>query len=152
MSFKHNFYYNIILISFFFLFSNCQVNTKNHGILFLENRYNKLEVSKTNSNDVLQIVGNPHSRSISDEDTWIYIERILSKGKFHKLGQNVIKENNVMLLTFDKYGLLKEKQFFNKDKIASINFTKEITVNNLSEKSFVQELLQSIRSKMYRNR
>ncbi len=152
MSFKHNFYYNIILISFFFLFSNCQVNTKNHGILFLENRYNKLEVSKTNSNDVLRIVGNPHSRSISDEDTWIYIERILSKGKFHKLGQNVIKENNVMLLTFDKYGLLKEKQFFNKDKIASINFTKEITVNNLSEKSFVQELLQSIRSKMYRNR
>lgn len=109
-------------------------------------------MSKTNSNDVLQIVGNPHSRSISDEDTWIYIERILSKGKFHKLGQNVIKENNVMLLTFDKYGLLKEKQFFNKDKIASINFTKEITVNNLSEKSFVQELLQSIRSKMYRNR
>ena len=152
MNIRHTLYYNILLISFFFLFSNCQINKKNHGILFLENRYNQLVVNKTNSNDVLRIVGTPHTKSITDQDTWIYIERILSKGKFHKLGQNIVKENNVMILTFNKYGLLKDKNLLNKDKIADISFTKEITENNLREKSFIEEFLQSIRTKMYRGK
>ena len=46
----------------------------------------------SNTNDVLKIVGNPHTKSVSDDNTWIYIERILSKGKYHKLGQNVVKK------------------------------------------------------------
>ncbi len=131
------------------LLTNCQVNTKNHGILFLENRYNILVVNENNTNDVIKIVGNPHTKSISNENTWIYIERTLTKGKYYKLGQNVIKTNNVMVLTFDKYGVLKEKNFYDKKSIADIKFTKEVTENNLSDKSFVEEFLQSIRSKMY---
>ena len=54
-----------------------------------------------------------------------------------------------MVLTFDKFGVLKEKDFYDKKKIANIKFTKEITENNLSDKSFVEEFLQSIRTKMY---
>ena len=149
MIFKHYKYYTIFFILIFFLLSNCQQTTKNHGILFLENRYNKLKVNKDNTNDVLKIVGNPHTKSISDKRTWIYFERILTKGKFHKLGQNVLKESNVMVLSFDKYGVLNEKVFYDKEKLADLRFTKEITENNLSQKSFVQEFLQSIKTKMY---
>tara|TARA_B100000886_G_scaffold236109_1_gene165320 strand:+ start:10472 stop:10933 length:462 start_codon:yes stop_codon:yes gene_type:complete len=149
MIFRHIYFYNTILISIFFLFSNCQVNTKNHGILFLENRYNILVINESNTNDVIKIVGNPHTKSISNENTWIYIERVLIKGKYYKLGQNIVKTNNVMVLTFDKFGVLKEKDFYDKKKIANIKFTKEITENNLSDKSFVEEFLQSIRTKMY---
>ena len=149
MIFRHIYFYNTILISIFFLFSNCQVNTKNHGILFLENRYNILVVNESNTNDVIKILGNPHTKSISNENTWIYIERVLTKGKYYKLGQNIVKTNNVMVLTFDKFGVLKEKDFYDKKKMANIKFTKEITENNLSDKSFVEEFLQSIRTKMY---
>ena len=149
MIIRHIYYYNTILIFIFFLFSNCQVNTKNHGILFLENRYNILVVNESNTNDVIKIVGNPHTKSISNQNTWIYIERVLTKGKYYKLGQNIVKTNNVMVLTFDKFGVLKEKDFYDKKKIANIKFTKEITENNLSDKSFVEEFLQSIRTKMY---
>ena len=146
---RHIYLYITVILSFFFFLTNCQVNTKNHGILFLENRYNILAVNESNTNDVIKIVGNPHTKSISDENTWIYIERILTKGKYYKLGQNVIKTNNVMVLTFDKYGVLKAKDFYDKKRIADIKFTKEITENNLSDKSFVEEFLQSIRTKMY---
>ena len=149
MIIRHINLYKIFFISFFFLLLNCQINTKNHGILFLENRYEMLIVNKTNANDVLQIVGNPHTKSISNENTWIYIERILSKGKYYKLGQNVVKTNNVMVLTFDKYGVLKNKNFYDKKRIADLKFTEEITENNLSDKSFVEEFLQSIKTKMY---
>ena len=89
-------------INFFLLFTfifllNCQLQepTKNHGILFLENRSNQLKVKGNNKTDVLKLIGNPHTKSISNEDSWIYIERVLTKGTFHKLGQNIVKTNKI---------------------------------------------------------
>ena len=142
-----------VLFTFIFLL-NCQLQepTKNHGILFLENRSNQLKVNVNNMNDAIKLLGSPHTTSVSNEDSWIYIERVLTKGAYHKLGQNVLKTNNVLVLTFDKYGILKEKDFLNKDDINNMKFAKEITESNLTKKSFVQNFLSSVRSKMYRNR
>ena len=154
MIFRHYLVNNLLYILIFLFITNCQLqkNTNKHGILFLENRFNKLTIGKSNINDTLRIVGVPHTKSIKDKMTWIYFERVLIKGRFIKLGQNVVKENNVLVLTFNKFGILEDKNFFNKEKLADIRFTKEITENNLSQKSFVQEFLQSLRTKMYRNR
>ena len=113
------------------------MSTKNHGILFLENRAKKIQINANNKNDVIKIIGQPHTKSISDEDNWIYIERVMSKGSYHKLGKNVLKTNNILILTFNKYGILVDKNLLNKDDINKMRFTKKITENNLSKKSFV---------------
>ena len=142
-----------ILFTFIFLL-NCQLQepVKNHGILFLENRSNQLKVNTNNKNDVLKLIGNPHTKSVSNEDSWIYIERVLTKGAYHKLGQNIVKTNNILILTFDKYGILRKKDFLDKNNINKLKFSEKITENNLSKKSFVQSLLQSVKTKMYQNR
>lgn len=141
-----------MLIFIFFILYNCQLQepTKNHGILFLKNRADKLAVNKSNKNDVIQTIGQPHSKSISDEDNWIYIERVLTKGEFHKLGQNVLKTNNILILTFDKYGVLKKKDFLDKNSKKKISFSENQTRNDISQKSFVEKFLQSLKSKMYK--
>ena len=141
-------------LTLFFILIGCQLQdpNKNHGILFLENRSDQLTVKKTNKNDVLKTIGQPHSRSIDNEHIWIYVERTLSKGKYHKLGQHTLKTNNVLVLTFDKYGILKEKKFYDKQDIAKINFSKNKTENRLAKKSFVETFLQSVRQKMYSGR
>lgn len=138
----------------FLILIGCQLQepTKTHGILFLENRSNQLTVQKNNKNDVLKLIGSPHSRSFNDEDEWIYIERVLIKGSFHKLGQNVIKSNNVLVLSFNKYGILNSKNFLNQGDLNQLSFSKSITDNDLSKKSFVESFLSSIKSKMYSNR
>ena len=153
MSFIKN-HLKILLIFTFIFLLNCQLQepTKNHGILFLENRSNQLTVKVSNKNDVLKLIGNPHTKSISSDDDWIYIERVLTKGSFHKLGQNILKTNNVLVLTFDKYGILKEKNFLDKNDINRLEFSKKFTESNLSKKSFVQSFLSSVKAKMYRNR
>ena len=147
---RHIYLYNTVILSFFFFLTNCQVNTKNHGILFLENRYNILAVNESNTNDVIKIVGNPHTKSISDENTWIYIERILTKGEFFKLGQNVLKENNILVLNFNKYGILKEKIFIDKNSKNKLKFSSQETRNEISQKSFLEKFLQSLKQKMYK--
>jgi len=138
----------------FLILIGCQLQepTKTHGILFLENRSNQLTVKKNNKNDVLKLIGSPHSRSFNNEDEWIYIERVLTKGSFHKLGQNIIKSNNVLVLSFNKYGILNSKNFLNQGDLNQLSFSKSITDNDLSKKSFVESFLSSIKSKMYSNR
>ena len=85
--------------------SNCQKNrvVKTHGIFYLQNRAVLLKVQSSNRNDVIKILGKPHSKSLHEKNTWIYIERTRTKGKLLKLGRNVLLNNNVLVLKFDKY-------------------------------------------------
>jgi outer membrane protein assembly factor BamE (lipoprotein component of BamABCDE complex) len=145
---------NKLLFLIFFILLNCQLqdSTRNHGILFLENRSNEIVVNKSNKNDIINIIGEPHSKSFDNENTWIYVERILIKGKYHKLGRHSLKTNNVLVLDFDKYGVLSGKKLFDKSDISKISFSKKETQNELAQKSFVVNFLQSIKQKMYGNR
>ena len=142
------------ILSFFIILLGCQLKEpqQNHGILFLENRSVKLQVDVTNQNDVIKIIGQPHSKSINDENEWFFIERTLTKGEFHKLGKNILKESNILVLKFDKYGILREKVFLTKDDIKSLTFSSKVTSNELSQKSFVQKFLTGLRDKMYKKK
>ena len=90
---NHN---KLIFLPFFIILIGCKFQEpyKNHGIIFLENRSNILTVNSSNKNDALKVLGQPHSKSIGDINEWIYIERVLSKGEYHKLGRNVLVSNN----------------------------------------------------------
>ena len=148
-------YHKFLFVMFFLnILISCKLQepTKNHGILFLENRSNQLKINSNNKNDVIRIIGHPHTKSLDNSNDWIYIERVLTKGSFHKFGQNVVKSNNVLVLSFDKYGILKNKIFLDKDNLEELKFSKKITENDLSKKSFVQSFLSSIKAKMYGNK
>ena len=138
----------------FFILIGCQLQepNKNHGIVFLENRAKKLIINESNKNDVIKIIGQPHSKSVDDQDIWIYLERTLGKGKYHKLGKHILKTNNTLVLSFDKYGVLETKQIYKKEDVQKILFSKKTTTNEMTKKSFVESFLSSVRSKMYRNR
>ena len=135
----------------FFILIGCQLQDPNinHGIVFLENRPNKLIINSSNKNDVLKFIGQPHSISINNKNQWVYIERVLTKGAYHKLGQNVLKTNNVLVLNFDKYGILREKKLYDKNDKKLIKFSKNKTNNELTQKSFIEKFLSSIKAKMY---
>lgn len=145
---------NYYLLPFFIILIACQFQEplKTHGIIYLENRSQKVIVNKSNKNDIIRIFGQPQATSQNEEDTWIYFERILTKGKYHKLGRHVVKENNVLVLEFNKFGIIKSKKLYTKEDINKIAFLEKKTENKLSQKSFVESFLQSVRQKMYKNR
>ena len=150
--FKNHFTYLYIFL--LIILTNCQLKdaSLNHGVLYLENRSNKLKLNKSNTNDVIKNIGLPHSKSLNNDLEWIFIERIYTKGKFHKLGQNVLKTNNVLFLKFNKYGILIEKKLFNKEDLNNFKFSSMETSNDLSKKSFIESLFSSLKAKMYGNR
>ena len=143
---------NIILLILFIIVIGCKLQEplKSHGIAFLKNRSDQIIINKSNKNDVLKIFGQPHSKGIDNDDEWVYIERVLTKGKYHKLGKNILKENNLLLLNFDRYGVVINKEFFDKNNKNFVKFSEDKTLNELSQKSFIERFLSSITSKMYK--
>ena len=152
MLFIKNIHFTYLILVFYLFISNCQLKepTKNHGILYLKNRSQLIEISKSNKNDVIKTIGQPHSMSTFTENEWIYFERTLTKGEFLKLGQNVLKTNNILILKFDKFGILQEKKFIDKFSKNKLKFSEKVTENNISQKSFIEKFLNSLKSKMYK--
>ena len=142
---------NFFLIVFaFFLLSNCQnknvVNT--HGLSYLEKREKLITENTSNKNDAIKLLGQPATKGMTDENLWIYIERRQVKGKLLKLGRNQLVKNNVLVLNFNKYGILGKKTFFDINDMNEIDFENEVTVNNTKSENFIYSFLSSIRTKM----
>ena len=138
-----------LFLIFIFIVS-CQRNEviKTHGISYLENREKLIFVNKSNKNDTIKIFGQPSTKGMTNDNLWIYIERTITRGKLLKFGRNYLKKNNVLVLEFDKYGVLKKKEFYTKDKMKRLTFTKDITTNEIRKENFIYSFLSSVRQKM----
>ena len=154
MSFVNRKHVNFLFIVFLTVFlSNCQKNRviKTHGIFYLQNRAVLLKVQTSNRNDTIKILGKPHTKSLYEQNTWIYIERSKTRGKLLKLGRDLLLNNNVLVLKFDKYGILEEKLFYDKKEMNEYKFAKAETENQVRKGSFVQSFVNSLRQKMRAN-
>ena len=145
-------------IIFFFLIlsfiTSCQRNDviKTHGISYLEKREKLVFINKSNKNDVIDIFGRPSTKGMTDDNLWIYIERTITRGKLLKFGRNYLKKNNVLVLEFDKYGILQKKKFYDRDQMKRLSFTKNITENEIRKENFIYSFLSSVRQKMQTRR
>ena len=97
---------SILLIIVFITGCKFRPVVKTHGISYLEKREKLIFVNKSNKNDAIDIFGQPSTKGLQDDNLWIYIERTLVKGKMLRLGINYLKRNNVLVLEFDKFGVL----------------------------------------------
>ena len=125
---------------------------KTHGISYLEKREKLIFVNKSNKNDTINIFGQPSTRGMTDENLWIYIERTTTRGTLLKLGRNLLQKNNVLVLEFDRYGILKKKEFYNIEDMKKITFAENVTENEIRKENFIYSFLSSIRTKMQQKR
>jgi len=139
----------LLIIITFLLISNCGLNKviKHHGVHFLEDKHNKLEINNSNKNDIRELLGPATTTSSFDTNVLIYMERKTSTSKLSRLGKKKLLLNNVLVLEVDSRGLLVSKKFYNKDDMKKLNFEKNITYINYSKKGFIYNFLSSIRQK-----
>ena len=144
---------NKYLCSFFiilFIVTACKQNEviKTHGISYLEKREKLIVLHKSNKNDTVKILGQPATKGMLNDNLWIYIERTKTQGKLLKIGRKNLVKNNVLVLEFNKYGVLSKKEFYDKENMNQVNFAKAITENEIRRENFIYSFLSSIRTKM----
>ena len=142
--------YKLLYIIFLSLIvTNCSFKpvVKHHGVPFLEKKQALLIVNKSNKNDIKNLLGSPSTKSKFDNDIWIYIERKQTQSKVRNLGKMKIFKNDVLVLQIDNYGVLKKKDFYNKDDMNDVRIVKASTKDAYNRDSFVYDFLSSMRQK-----
>ena len=139
---------------YIFLFSlivtNCSYEkvVKHHGVTFLEKKQKTLKINVTNKNDIKKILGTPSTTSKFDNDVWIYIERKQTQSRLKNLGRMKIYKNDVLVLEIDDFGILKKKDFYNKEDMQQIKTVQKITDSKFSKNSFIYDFMSSMRQKI----
>ena len=130
--------------------TNCSFKkvVNHHGVSFLEKKQKNLIINETNKNEIINLLGNPSTKSKFNNDVWIYIERKQTQSRLKNLGKMKIYKNDVLVLEIDNYGLLKKKDFYNLNDMKKINIVKNTTKGNITKNSFIYEFMSSMRQKM----
>ena len=140
----------IKLFIIFILISNCTLNkvVKHHGVHNLKKKNDKLELSITNSNDVIAQFGMPSTKSTFDNEVWIYIERKITSSEIKTLGKRKLLLNDVLILEFDDKGMLVKKDFFTKDDMNYLKISTNTTSVLNKKDTFINTFLSSLRQKI----
>ena len=96
----------------------------------------------------MKILGNPSTKSKFNNDIWIYIERKQTQSKLSNLGKMKIYKNNVLILELDNFGILKKKEFYNKDDMKKIKIAEATTETSFKRNSFIYNFMSSMRQKI----
>ena len=135
---------------FSLIVTNCSYEkvVKHHGVTFLEKKQKSLKINETNKNDIKKILGTPSTTSKFDNDVWIYIERKQTQSRLKNLGRMKIYKNDVLVLELDDYGILKKKDFYNKEDMQKIKTVERTTGAVFSKNSFIYDFMSSMRQKI----
>ena len=93
-------------------------------------------------------MGNPSTKSKFDNDVWIYIERKQTQSNLKNLGKMKIFKNDVLVLEIDDYGILKKKNFYNKNNMKDLIIVKKETGKLFKKNSFIYDFMSSLRQKI----
>jgi len=128
------------------LYSCTKINEL-HGIESLKNKTNNLVINQSNSNDVINIIGQPQLKDLVNKNIWFYNE---VKHTHNKIGGKEIVENNTLKIEFDDLGVLKELTFLDKNNANEVNFDKNVTQSLGKSENFLTNFLSSMRERARR--
>ena len=140
----------IFLIILFIIASGCKANkvSKNHGFISLETKFEKIQINKTNKNDLIKTIGHPSSISQFDENKWFYIERKKTNQSLFKLGIKKINKNNILIVDFNNKGLVENKKIIDLNNMNDVKYVKKITQKEFDQDNTIYNIFSSLREKI----
>ena len=140
---------NLFFFILFFFTLNCSINKVSnlHGFRFVDTKLDKIELNKSNKNDVRKIIGPPSSKSTFN-NSWLYFERKKTNQSLFKLGKKTISRNNILIIEFNKMGLVKDKTLLNLNDMNDIEIAEKKTEKDFTQDNFIYNLLSTLRNKI----
>lgn len=115
-----------------------------HGVPNLKNKSKLLKINKSNKNDIVKLLG-PAPIKNEKEKKWTYFEVRETKTKF---GKKDIYVNDYIEITFDKYGLISNFDFYDLNSMQKLKFSKDTTRSLGVKDTFSKNLLSSTRKRL----
>ena len=140
---------NILFFTIFFIIISCTSKkaSNTHGFKYVETKYDKITINKTNKNDLRKLLGPPSSIS-QFNDLWFYIERKQTNQSLIKLGKKKITENNVVIISFNSKGLVEKKDILKVNDMNEIKIAENVTKKKFNQNNRVYDMLTTLREKI----
>ena len=136
-----------VLIILIFLTFSCKLTPVNKisGIQNIEEKIKKIDIGKSNKNDIIKILGYSIVSEPNNENIWYYMEMQETRNFF---GKKKITKELVLVLEFDNRSILYKKEIYDSNNKNQIFFDEDKTVSRTIDKNFVQDFLSSTRKRL----
>jgi len=136
-----------LLIILIFLTFSCKLTPVNKisGIQNIEEKIKKIDVGKSNKNDIIKILGYSIVSEPNNENIWYYMEMQETRNFF---GKKKITKELVLVLEFDNRSILYKKEIYDSNNKNQIFFDEDKTVSRTIDKNFVKDFLSSTRKRL----
>ena len=133
--------YTIILC----LIYNCSPRISRHGNFFSKDELRILQTTRLNKSEIIEILGQPSTKSTFSNNTWYYIFFIQKEKAFFRVKNS---SNKVLKIKFDSNQNVASYDITENDTSIKINAVKVDITNDVFKRSLVRELLDSFVRRM----
>ena len=127
--------YSIVLI----LIYNCSPRISRHGNFFTKEELNILKSAKLNKSEIIEVLGQPSTKSTFSDNTWYYIYFIQKERAVFEVKNTA---NTVLKIRFDNKQNVSDYTVI-KNNVEGIPISTDITESNALKRGLVRELLDS---------
>ena len=118
-----------------------------HGIKNIILKSQVLQQNVSNKNDVLKLIGYQPLIDPFDNNLWSYFEIVIEK---NKLGKKEFKKNNILIIKFNKKGIIAKVETYNLTNMQNIKFSEKQTKSLALDDSIITKILNSSRKRLER--
>tara|TARA_B100001248_G_C27192975_1_gene367590 strand:- start:113 stop:511 length:399 start_codon:yes stop_codon:yes gene_type:complete len=118
-----------------------------HGIKNIILKSQVLQQNVSNKNDVLKLIGYQPLIDPFDNNLWSYFEIVIEK---NKLGKKEFKKNNILIIKFNKKGIIAKVETYNLTNMQNIKFSEKQTKSLALDDSIITKILNSSRKRLQR--
>ena len=127
----------IIILS---LIYNCTPRISRHGNIFSEDELKILQTTKLNKSEILEILGQPSTKSTFSDNIWYYIFFIQKEKAYFQVKNS---SNKVLKIKFNNKQNVESYEIIRNQKSLKIKTIKVDTTSTVFKRSLVRELLDS---------
>ncbi|RPF90471.1 MAG: outer membrane protein assembly factor BamE [Rhizobiales bacterium TMED168] len=131
-------YLFIVLV---YLITSCSPIVENRGYVFDEKLLDQIEINKTISNDVMDILGSPSTTSAIDASTWYYI---FSKAETIAFYRPEVTDRRVLAVSFGDDNKVNNLKYYGLEDGKIISYVDRTTPTRGRELTILQQLFGNL--------
>lgn len=113
-----------VLCTVLFATSACTKRMETHGSIVKQERLDRIKIGSHTKNDVAELLGSPSATGTFNNKRWYYFTE---KAAVRALGRSKLLEREIVIVDFDKQGVVSSLTFKSKDDAQKVNPSKKTT-------------------------